>query len=76
MRRCGRWRSDDARRPESQQPVSKHRTSASFVLVSLGLSALVFYGFHCLNARTWLRPSHFMPDLPLRQRPGGEDGRQ
>ena len=37
-------------------PVSKHRASASFVLVSLGLSALVFYGFHLLNARTSLRP--------------------
>jgi predicted acyltransferase len=37
-------------------PVSKHQASASFVLVSLGLSALVFYGFHLLNARTALRP--------------------
>ena len=37
-------------------PVSKHRASASFVLVSLGFSALVFYGFHLLNARTSLRP--------------------
>jgi len=36
--------------------VSKHRASASFVLVSLGLSALVFCGFHLLNARTALRP--------------------
>jgi predicted acyltransferase len=36
-------------------PVSKHRASASFVLVSLGLSALVLYGFHLLNARTSLR---------------------
>ena len=26
------------------------------MLVSLGLSALVFYGFHLLNARTSLRP--------------------
>jgi predicted acyltransferase len=37
-------------------PVSKHRASASFVLVSLGLSALVFFGFHLLNERTSLRP--------------------
>jgi predicted acyltransferase len=37
-------------------PVSKHRVSASFVLLSLGFSALVFYGFHLLNARTSLRP--------------------
>jgi predicted acyltransferase len=37
-------------------PVSKHRASASFVLVSLGLSALVFYGFRLLNERTSLRP--------------------
>ena len=36
-------------------PVSKHRASASFVLVSLGLSALLFYGFHLLNTRTSLR---------------------
>jgi len=36
-------------------PVSKHRASASFVLVSLGLSALTFYGFHLLEARTSLR---------------------
>ncbi len=36
-------------------PISKHRASASFVLVSLGLSALIFYGFHLLNARTELR---------------------
>lgn len=36
-------------------PVSKHRVSASFVLVSLGLSALIFNGFHLLNVRTSLR---------------------
>ena len=30
------------------------------MLVSLGLSALVFYGFHRLNARTCLRPPDFM----------------
>jgi predicted acyltransferase len=36
-------------------PISKHRASASFVLVSLGLSALLFYGFHLLNTRTSLR---------------------
>jgi predicted acyltransferase len=36
-------------------PVSKHRASPSFVLVSLGLSALVFFGFHLLSARTSLR---------------------
>ncbi len=35
--------------------ISKHRASTSFVLVSLGLSALIFYGFHLLNARTELR---------------------
>jgi predicted acyltransferase len=35
-------------------PISKHRASASFVLVSLGLSALVFFGFHLLEARTSL----------------------
>jgi predicted acyltransferase len=36
-------------------PVSKHRASASFVLVSLGLSALIFYGLHLLEERTPLR---------------------
>jgi predicted acyltransferase len=36
-------------------PISKHRASASFVLVSLGLSALIFYSFHLLSARTTLR---------------------
>ena len=35
-------------------PVSKHRASASFVLVGLGLSALIFYCFHLLNTRTSL----------------------
>ena len=28
-------------------PVSKNRASASYILLSLGLSALVFYGFIC-----------------------------
>jgi predicted acyltransferase len=37
-------------------PISKHQASASYVLVSLGLSACVFYGFHLLNARTRWRP--------------------
>lgn len=37
-------------------PVSKNRASASFAALSLGLSALVFYGFHLLNTRTRLRP--------------------
>jgi len=32
-------------------PVSKNRASASYILLSLGLSALVFYGFHLLNTR-------------------------
>jgi predicted acyltransferase len=32
-------------------PVSKNRASASYVLLSLGLSALAFYGFHLLNTR-------------------------
>jgi predicted acyltransferase len=30
-------------------PLSKDRTSASYVLLSLGLSGLVFYGFHLLQ---------------------------
>jgi predicted acyltransferase len=30
-------------------PVSKHRVSASYVVINLGLSALLFWGFHLLN---------------------------
>ncbi len=30
-------------------PVSKNRASASYILISLGLSALIFLGFHILN---------------------------
>lgn len=30
-------------------PVSKHRVSSSYVIVTLGVSALVFWGFHLLN---------------------------
>ena len=30
-------------------PLSKHRASASYVLLSIGLSGLVFYGFHLLD---------------------------
>lgn len=30
-------------------PLSKHRASASYVILSLGLSGLVFYGFHLLQ---------------------------
>ena len=36
-------------------PVSKTRASASYALLSLGLSALVFYGFHLLEARLGFR---------------------
>lgn len=36
-------------------PVSKARASASYALLSLGLSALVFYGFHLLEARLGFR---------------------
>ncbi len=32
-------------------PLSKHRASASYVLLSLGLSGLIFYGFHFLDIR-------------------------
>lgn len=32
-------------------PVSKHRVSASYVLLSLGISALVFWGFHLFEDR-------------------------
>ena len=32
-------------------PVSKNRASASYILVSLGLSALIFFGFHILGER-------------------------
>ena len=31
-------------------PISKHRASASYVLVSLGLSGLIFFAFQILNA--------------------------
>jgi predicted acyltransferase len=30
-------------------PVSKHRVSASYIVINLGLSALLFWGFHLLN---------------------------
>ena len=30
-------------------PVSKHRVSSSYVIITLGVSALVFWGFHLLN---------------------------
>ena len=37
--------------------ISKNRASASYVLVSLGLSALIFYGFHLLDIRSaWRIP--------------------
>jgi predicted acyltransferase len=36
-------------------PVSKNRASASYILLSLGLSALVFYGFYLLDARLGFR---------------------
>jgi len=36
-------------------PLSKHRASASYVMLSLGLSAGIFYLFHLLNARTSLQ---------------------
>ena len=36
-------------------PVSKNRASASYILLSLGLSALVFYGFHLLTTRLGFR---------------------
>ncbi len=42
-------------------PISKHRASASYVLVSLGLSALTFYGFHLLAS---LRSRSLEPGLP------------
>lgn len=32
-------------------PLSKHRASASYVLLSLGLSGLIFYIFHILDSR-------------------------
>lgn len=32
-------------------PVSKNRASASYMLISLGLSALIFLGFHALSGR-------------------------
>ncbi len=32
-------------------PVSKHRVSAPYVLITLGISALVFYGFHWVSER-------------------------
>jgi len=38
-------------------PVSKHRVSASYVVISLGLSGLVFWGFHLLaDRRRWSVP--------------------
>lgn len=33
-------------------PLSKNRATASYVLLSAGLSALIFWGFHLLNERT------------------------
>jgi predicted acyltransferase len=36
-------------------PVSKNRVSAPYVLVSLGLGALIFWGFHLLNGRLCVR---------------------
>ncbi|HEX9013208.1 MAG TPA: hypothetical protein VF813_06820, partial [Anaerolineaceae bacterium] len=33
-------------------PVSKNRVSASYVLISLGVSALLFFAFHLASART------------------------
>lgn len=36
-------------------PISKNRVSAPYVLVSLGLSALIFWGFHLLNERLHVR---------------------
>jgi predicted acyltransferase len=32
-------------------PISKHRASASYILLSLGLSGLIFYIFHILDSR-------------------------
>ncbi len=36
-------------------PLSKNRASASYVLLSTGLAALVFWGFHLLNERARVR---------------------
>jgi predicted acyltransferase len=36
-------------------PISKNRVSAPYVLVSLGLGALVFWGFHLLDGRLHVR---------------------
>jgi predicted acyltransferase len=36
-------------------PLSKHRASASYVLLSLGLSGLIFYVFHLLDNRYHIR---------------------
>ncbi|MGB7094720.1 MAG: hypothetical protein WBD62_08745 [Anaerolineales bacterium] len=36
-------------------PISKHRASASYVLISLGLCGLIFFVFHILNARYQIR---------------------
>jgi predicted acyltransferase len=39
-------------------PISKHRASASYMLVSLGLSGLIFFAFHILD-------SHYRIHIPL-----------
>jgi predicted acyltransferase len=36
-------------------PMSKNRVSSSYVLISLGISALLFLGFHWVNVRTALK---------------------
>lgn len=41
-------------------PVSKHRVSSSYVIITLGVSALVFWGFHLLNEGLHVR----VPLLP------------
>ncbi|MGW8227123.1 MAG: hypothetical protein ACWGOY_15380, partial [Anaerolineales bacterium] len=38
--------------------ISKHRASASYMLVSLGLSGLIFFAFHILNR-------HYRVQIPL-----------
>ena len=47
-------------------PISKHRASASYVLVSLGLSALTFYGFHLrLDSLRSRSPGLGLPKVPI-----------
>jgi predicted acyltransferase len=36
-------------------PISKHRASASYVLVSIGLSGIIFFTFHLFDSRYHLR---------------------